>query len=171
MGAIQTFRALGANIIGVPIDSEGIRVDLLEAILARRSPRFIYTLPTFQNPTGVIISPERRRRLLLLSKRYQIPILEDDPYSELYFEGEEVPPLKAMDTRGNVLYLGTYSKILAPGIRVAWLAAPEPIIERLSLHKQIFDLNTNPLGQWAVSEILRRDLLDEHLLMLRQRYR
>lgn len=170
VGALQTFRALGANIIGVPTDNEGIRVDLLEAILARRSPRFIYTLPTFQNPTGVVISPERRRRLLLLSKRYQIPILEDDPYSELYFEGEEIPPLKAMDTRGNVLYLGTYSKILAPGVRVAWLAAPEPIIERLTLHKQIFDLNTNPLGQWAVSEILRRGLLDEHLVMLRQRY-
>ncbi|HLG78269.1 MAG TPA: PLP-dependent aminotransferase family protein, partial [Ktedonobacteraceae bacterium] len=143
LGALQTFRALGARIIGVPTDKDGMRVDLLESILARRQPRFIYTLPTFQNPTGVILSPERRRRLLQLSKRYQIPILEDDPYGELYFEGKEPQPLKAQDTGGNVLYLSTYSKILAPGLRVAWLAAPEPVIERLSLHKQAFDLNSN----------------------------
>src|SRR5579883_2480452 len=171
LGALQTFRALGARIIGVPTDKDGMRVDLLESILARRQPRFIYTLPTFQNPTGVILSPERRRRLLQLSKRYQIPILEDDPYGELYFEGKEPQPLKAQDTGGNVLYLSTYSKILAPGLRVAWLAAPEPVIERLSLHKQAFDLNSNALGQWCVSEILRQGLLDDHLVMLRQAYK
>jgi DNA-binding transcriptional MocR family regulator len=171
LGSIQTFRALGARIIGVPMDNEGIRVDLLESILARRSPRVIYTLPTFQNPTGVVMSLERRRRLLLLSKRYQIPILEDDPYSEISFEHEPPPSLKSLDTRGYVMYLSTFSKVLAPGLRVAWLAAPEPIIERLSLHKQIFDLNTNALGQWLVSEILRRDLLEDHLTMIRQRYR
>ncbi len=170
LGAIQTFRALGARVIGVPTDNEGIRVDLLETILARRQPRFIYTLPTFQNPTGVVMSPERRRRLLLLARRYQIPILEDDPYSEIYFEGKEPQPLKAQDTQGNVLYLSTYSKILAPGLRVAWLAAPEPVIERLSLHKQVFDLNTNTLGQWIVTELLQRHLMDDHLAMLREHY-
>lgn len=171
LGAIQTFRALGARVIGVPTDSDGMRVDLLESILARRSPRLIYTLPTFQNPTGAVLSSERRRRLLLLARRYQIPILEDDPYGEIYFEGQEPQPLKALDTHGHVLYLSTFSKILAPGLRVAWLAGPEQMIERLSLHKQVFDLNTNALGQWAVSEILRRDLLDEHLETLRQHYR
>src|SRR5579859_91426 len=171
LGAIQTFRALGARVIGVPTDNEGMRVDLLESILARRRPRLIYTMPTFQNPTGVVMSTERRRRLLLLAKRYQIPVLEDDPYSEIYFEGKAPQPLKALDTRGHVLYLGTCSKILAPGVRVAWLAAPELMIERLSLHKQIFDLNTNALGQWVVSEILRRDWLEGHLATLRQRYR
>jgi len=155
----------------VPVDSEGIRVDLLESILARRSPRFIYTLPTFQNPTGAVMSQERRRRLLLLARRYQIPILEDDPYGELYFGEKEPQPLKALDRRGHVIYLSTCSKILAPGVRVAWLAAPEPIISRLSLHKQIFDLNTNALGQWIVSEILRRQLLDGHLAHIRERYR
>lgn len=170
LGAIQSFRALGARVIGVPTDSEGMRVDLLESILTRRRPRLIYTLPTFQNPTGVVLSPERRRRLLLLSKRYQTPILEDDPYGEMYFEGAEPQPLKALDTHGQVLYLGTYSKILAPGLRVAWLVAPQPMIERLSLHKQIFDLNTNALGQWIVSEILQRNLLDTHLSMVRERY-
>lgn len=170
LGAIQTFRALGARLIGVPIDSDGMRVDLLEPILARRRPRLIFTQPTFQNPTGVVMSPERRRRLLSLAKRYQTPILEDDPYSEIYFEGKQPQPLKALDNNQQVLYLSTYSKTLAPGLRVAWLVAPEPMIERLSLHKQVFDLNTNAIGQWAVSEILQRGLLDDHLSTLRQSY-
>ncbi len=170
LGAIQTFRALGIRVLGVPTDSDGIRVDLLETILARHRPRLIYTQPTFQNPTGIVMSPERRRRLLMLARRYQTPILEDDPYGEIYFDGPAPQPLKAIDTAGQVMYLSTYSKILAPGLRVAWLAAPEPIIERLSLHKQIFDLCTNSLGQWTVSEILRRNMLDDHLSMLRQHY-
>src|SRR5579859_2744627 len=171
LGAIQTFRALGARVLGVPTDSNGMRVDLLESILVRHRPRLIYTLPTFQNPTGIVMSPDRRRRLLLLARRYQIPILEDDPYGEVYFdEGKQFQPLKSLDTNQQVLYLSTFSKILAPGLRVAWLAAPEAIIERLSLHKQIFDLNTNALGQWIVSEILRRDWLEGHLATLRQRY-
>jgi len=171
LGAINTFRALGARVIGVPMDNDGMRVDLLESILARHRPRLIYTLPTFQNPTGVVMSNDRRRRLLLLARRYQVPILEDDPYGEVYFDESKQPqPLKAIDTHGQVLYLSTFSKILAPGLRVAWLAAPEPIIERLSLHKQVFDLNTNALGQWTVAEILRRNLLDDHLAALRQSY-
>lgn len=171
LGAVQSFRALGARVIGVPLDNEGMRVDLLESILARRRPRLIYTSPTFQNPTGVVMSPERRRRLLLLAKRYQLPVVEDDAYGEVYFEGKEPQPLKAMDTHENVLYLSTYSKIVAPGLRVAWLAGPPALIERLSLHKQVFDLNTNALGQWVVSQILQRDMLDEHLATLRQLYR
>lgn len=170
LGAIQTFRALGARVIGVPTDNEGMRVDLLESLLARRHPRFIYTLPTFQNPTGASLSPERRRRLLLLARRYQIPIVEDDPYSEIYFDNHERQPLKALDTHESVLYLSTYSKILAPGLRVAWLAAPSTMIERLSLHKQVFDLNTSAIGQWTVSEILRKNLFDDHLALLRQHY-
>jgi DNA-binding transcriptional MocR family regulator len=170
LGAIHTFRALGAKVIGVPVDNEGMRVDLLESILARRQPRFIYTSPTFHNPTGTVLSQERRRRLLTLTRRYQIPIVEDDAYGEVYFEGHEVQPLKAMDRHEQVLYLSTYSKILAPGLRVAWLVAPAAMIERLSLHKQVFDLNTNALGQWIVSEALRRHLLDDHLATIRQRY-
>lgn len=171
LGAIQAFRALQARIIGVPTDSDGMRVDLLESILARHRPRLVYLQPTFQNPTGVVMSPERRRRLLLLSRRYSTPILEDDPYSVISFQGKHLQPLKALDTYGQVIYLSTFSKILAPGLRVAWLVAPEPMIERLSLHKQVFDLNTNAIGQWCVSEILRRDLLNDHLHLLRQRYK
>ncbi|GAC1388222.1 MAG: PLP-dependent aminotransferase family protein [Ktedonobacteraceae bacterium] len=171
LGAIQTFRVLGARVLGVPTDKDGMRVDILESILARHRPRLIYTLPTFQNPTGIVMSPERRRRLLLLARRYQTPILEDDPYGAVYFDNTKPPqPLKALDTYQQVLYLSTFSKILAPGLRVAWLAAPELIIERLSLHKQVFDLNTNGLGQWTVAEILQRNLLNDHLALLRQHY-
>lgn len=170
LGAIHSFRALGARVIGVPMDNEGMRIDLLESILARRQPRFIYTSPTFHNPTGVVMSYERRKRLLQLAKRYQIPILEDDAYGEIFFDGKEQQPLKAIDKHEQVLYLSTYSKVLAPGLRVAWLLAPPAMIERLSLHKQVFDLNTNALGQWAVSEILQRGLMDEHLRRLRHQY-
>ncbi|GAC1427098.1 MAG: PLP-dependent aminotransferase family protein [Ktedonobacteraceae bacterium] len=170
LGAINTFRALGARIIGVPMDNEGMRIDLLESILARRHPRFIYTSPTFHNPTGVVLSYERRKRLLQIAKRYQIPILEDDAYGEIFFDGKEQQPLKAMDKHEQVLYLSTYSKILAPGLRVAWLVAPPTMIERLSLHKQVFDLNTNALGQWAVSEFLQRGFMDKHVQMLQERY-
>lgn len=170
LGAIQAFRALQARVIGVPTDSDGMRVDLLESILARHRPRLIYLQPTFQNPSGFVMSSERRRRLMLLSRRYSTPILEDDPYGEIYFQDKRPQPLKALDAHGQVIYLSTFSKILAPGLRVAWLAAPEPMIERLSLHKQIFDLNTNAIGQWCVSEVLHRDLLSAHLQTLRQRY-
>src|SRR5260370_6227000 len=170
LGAIQVFRALGARVIGGPTDHDGMGVDLLETVLVGDRPRLIYTQPPFQNLAGIVMSHERRRRLLLLAKRYQTPILEDDPYGEMYFEGKEPQPLMAMDHSGQVLYLSTYSKTLAPGLRVAWIAAPEPIIERLSLHKQIFDLNTNAIGQWAVSEVLQRGLLDDHLTKLRRRY-
>ncbi len=170
LGAINTFRALGARVIGVPMDNEGMRIDLLESILARRHPRFIYTSPTFHNPTGVVMSNERRKRLLQIAKRYQIPILEDDAYGEIFFDGKGQQPLKAMDKHEQVLYLSTYSKVLAPGLRVAWLVAPSTMIERLSLHKQVFDLNTNALGQWAVSELLQSGFMDEHVQRLREQY-
>lgn len=171
LGAIQAFRALGARVIGIPTDKDGMRVDLLQAILARRSPRLIYVSPIFHNPTGVVMAPERRRRLLLLARRYQVPIVEDDPYSEIYFGDQAPQPLKALDTHNNVLYLSTFSKVLAPGLRVAWLVAPEQMIEYLSLHKQVFDLNTNAFGQWLVSEMLKQGYFDEHLAFLRQHYK
>ncbi len=171
LGAVQVFRALGARVIGLPIDKDGIRVDLLEAILARRAPRFIYVQPTFQNPSGAVMSMERRRRLLALARRYEIPIVEDDPYGEIYFGDKAPQPLKALDTSDHVLYLSTFSKSLAPGLRVAWLAAPEQMIERLSLHKQVFDLNTNAIGQWLVAEIIGHGMLDEHLFRIRHQYK
>jgi DNA-binding transcriptional MocR family regulator len=170
LGVLQVFQAAGVRLLTVPLDEQGMQVDLLEQILARSRPKLIYTLPTFQNPTGVTLSLERRYQLLALAQRYQVPILEDDPYGELRYEGTPMPALKALDRHGHVLYLSTFSKMLFPGLRLGWLVAPEPVIERLTLIKQLTDLHTNTLGQWALAEFCRRGLLDKHLTHLREVY-
>ncbi|MDY7041545.1 MAG: PLP-dependent aminotransferase family protein, partial [Chloroflexota bacterium] len=170
LGVLQVFRAAGVRLLTVPLDEQGMQVDQLEQILARSRPKLIYTLPTLQNPTGVTLSLERRSQLLALAQRYQVPILEDDPYGELRYEGRPIPTLKAMDHHGHILYLSTFSKTLFPGLRLGWLAAPEQVIERLALIKQLTDLHTNTLGQWALVEFCRRGSLDEHLARLRSAY-
>jgi 2-aminoadipate transaminase len=141
VGALQAFSAYEPDIRCVPMDDEGMRMDLLEAELERVGPRgakFIYTVPNFQNPGGVTLVPERRRRLLELSQEYDIPIIEDDPYGRLRFEGGHVKPLRALDD--EVIYLGTFSKIFAPGLRLGWFIAPKPIRAKVLLTKQGADL-------------------------------
>ena len=124
IGALQTFRGARARLIGVPTDEHGMRTDVLESALARFRPKLIYTLPTFQNPSGAVLTLERRQQLLELARRFQVPVLEDDPYSELRYEGEPVPSLRALDPAGDVLYLSTFSKLLFPGMRLGFLVAP-----------------------------------------------
>jgi DNA-binding transcriptional MocR family regulator len=171
LGALSVFRRAGARLLGVPIDGEGMRLDLLERLLSRHRPQLIYTLPTFQNPSGVVMSEERRAALLSLAQRYQVPILEDDPYSELYFgELPPPPPVKSLDRHGHVIYLSTFSKILFPGIRIGWLAAPQPVVDRLVSTKQLADLHSNTLAQWALTEFIRNGSLHEHLMAVRQVY-
>ncbi|MDI3340047.1 MAG: PLP-dependent aminotransferase family protein [Sphaerobacter sp.] len=170
LGALQVFRAAGARLLPIPVDEHGMRVGLLEDLIGRRRPKLIYTLPTFQNPTGATMSLERRQRLLALAARYQVPVVEDDPYGALRYDGRPIPPLHALDTHGTVIYLSTLSKILFPGFRIGWIAAPRPVIERLALMKQIVDLDTNPLAQWAVWAFLDRGLLGQHVARLRQIY-
>lgn len=170
LGAIQVFRAAGARLLPIPVDADGMRVGLLEDLIARRRPKLIYTLPTFQNPTGATMSLERRHRLLALAAREQVPVVEDDPYGALRYDGRPIPPLRALDSHGSVIYLSTLSKVLFPGFRIGWIAGPRPLIERLALMKQIVDLDTNPLAQWAVWAFLDRGLLAEHVERLRQAY-
>jgi DNA-binding transcriptional MocR family regulator len=170
LGALSLFRATGARLLGVPMDREGMRTDILERLLARYRPQLIYTLPTFQNPSGQVMSAERRQALLSLAQHYQVPILEDDPYGEAYF-GEPPPlPLKSFDRHGHVIYLSTFSKILFPGIRIGWLVAPRPVVDRLALVKQHADLHSNTLAQWALTEFIRQGWLHGHLETLRQVY-
>lgn len=141
VGALQAFSAYQPDIRCIALDSDGMRMDLLEAELRRVGPRgakFIYTIPNFQNPGGVTMSAERRRRLLELSREYDIPVVEDDPYGRLRFEGGHVKPLRALDD--DVIYLGTFSKIFAPGLRLGWMAAPRPILAKVLLVKQAADL-------------------------------
>jgi len=170
LGALQVFRAAGARLLPIPVDEDGMRVGILEDLIGRRRPKLIYTLPTFQNPTGATMSLERRRRLLALAAHHQVPIIEDDPYGALRYEGLPVPALHALDERGTVIYLSTVSKVLFPGFRIGWVAGPRPVIERLALMKQVVDLDTNPLAQWAVWAFLDRGLLAKHVAGLRQRY-
>jgi 2-aminoadipate transaminase len=170
LGAMQVFRAAGAKLMPIPVDSAGMRVGLLEDLVARRRPKLIYTLPSFQNPSGATLNLDRRKRLLDLAERYRIPIIEDDPYSVLRYEGATLPTLYSLDQRGTVIYLSTLSKILFPGFRIGWVAAPKPVIKRLALMKQIVDLDTNPLAQWAVWALFDRGHLREHVEELRSIY-
>lgn len=152
LGALQAFSAYQPRIVCVPMDDEGMRVDALEEELERMGPRgakFIYTIPNFQNPAGVTLSPERRRRLVELSRRYEVPVVEDDPYGRLRFEGGHCKPLKALDE--DVIYLGTLSKIFAPGLRLGWVCASRPILQKLLLAKQAADLCGSEFSQ-AVAE-------------------
>ncbi|MFT8709553.1 MAG: PLP-dependent aminotransferase family protein [Sporolactobacillus sp.] len=161
--AIQCFRASGAKIIGIPMDREGLRLDVLEAQLARYKPKFIYTIPNFHNPTGITMSVRRRIELLKLAYRYQIPILEDDPYGDILFEGEKLPPIKALDSYGYVIYLSTFSKALFPGLRLGWLVAPEPVLRKFMLLKQITDLHVNTDSQMLMDAYLRQGHYEAHL--------
>jgi DNA-binding transcriptional MocR family regulator len=170
LGALDLFRAAGARLLNVSIDEEGMRVDILERLLDRHRPQLIYTLPTFQNPSGRVMSVQRRQALLSLAEQYQVPILEDDPYGELYYRDPPPPPVKSLDRRGYVIYLSTFSKILLPGIRIGWLVAPRPVVDRLASIKQHADLNSNTPAQWALVEFIRRGWLGEHLAMLRRTY-
>jgi len=169
-GALQCFQSWGVRIIGVPVDENGMDVGRVELLLARYRPRFIYTVPTYQNPTGATMSPERRERLLALAQRYQVPIVEDDPFGDLYFDEPPPPPIKALDSHGHVLYLGTFSKNLAPGLRVGWLVAPRPVVERATLLNGIAELHPNTVGQHIVVEFARRGWLDEQIAQARAVY-
>ncbi len=171
VGALQVFRAVGARLLPVPVDDYGMRVSVLEQALEHRRPKLIYTLPTFQNPSGTTLSLDRRQRLLELAARAGIPVVEDDPYRELWYEAPPPPPLAALDEGGVVISLTTISKILFPGFRIGWVLGPWPVIHQLALVKQLVDLDTNPLMQWAVWAFLQRDLLPPHLEALRAAYR
>lgn len=171
LGAIGVFKTAGAHILTIPLDGEGLRTDILEQILARRRPKFIYTIPTYQNPTGTTMSLERRHQLLSLAYQFHVPIIEDDPYSELYYDQEPPPSLKSLDEHEHVIYLGTFSKILLPGLRIGWCAAPAPVLEQLSLAKQHVDLHTSTTNQWIMTEFCNLGLLDKHLSRVRGQYK
>lgn len=169
-GALQVFRAAGARLLGVPADEQGMRTDLLESLLQRQRPKLIYTLPTFQNPAGHVMSLERRRHLLDLAYRFQVPVLEDDPYSDLRYDGAALPSVKALDGHGHVIYVSSFSKALFPGLRIGWIAAPRPVIRRLALAKQSVDLHSSTLGQWLIDRFVRQGGLERHLRTVRAAY-
>ena len=179
LGALQAWRAYGAEFVAVPMDEQGMITDTLEEAL-RTGPKFIYVLPNFQNPTGVTLSEERRHMLIDLADRYGVPIVEDDPYGQLRYEGDHLPSVITIDGRlredgdlcyrGNVIYLSTFSKILAPGLRLAWVIAPPEVILKLVQAKQSSDLHTATFNQMAAYEVSRGGFLDKHIQKICQVY-
>jgi 2-aminoadipate transaminase len=179
IGALQAWNAYGAEYIPVPSDENGMITDELEAAL-RSGPKFIYVLPNFQNPTGSTLLLERRQKLVELADRYGVPIIEDDPYGQLRYEGEHLPAVEVLDDQiraqngfysGNVIYLSTFSKTLAPGIRLAWVVAPPEVITKLIQAKQGADLHTATFNQMVAFEVSRHGFLDKHVESIRKLYR
>ena len=178
-GAITAFRNLRAEMVGVPQEADGIDLNALDEAWQRvtregRRPRFVYVVPNFQNPTGLLIGLQKRRHLLEWADRRNMLIVEDDPYRELYFTDSaseaDVRPIKADDESGRVIYLSSFSKTLAPGFRVAWIDAPAPIATKLEMAKQAEDLLTGALDQRVVYEACRRGILERQIPTLRQHY-
>ncbi|MFN7986298.1 MAG: PLP-dependent aminotransferase family protein [Thermoanaerobaculia bacterium] len=170
-GALEVFRSARVRLLGVPVDAEGMRTDLLEGLLSRQRPRLIYTLPTFQNPSGCVLGAARRQRLLELAWLHQVPVLEDDSYSDLRYEGDPIPSLKALDPYGHVIHLSSFSKVLFPGLRLGWIAGPRPLVRQLALAKQTVDLHSGTLGQWIVEGFLTSGRFAKHLSKTRAAYR
>lgn len=181
LGALQAFNAYQNTYETVPVDEDGLRVDVLEEIL-ESNPRFIYTIPTFQNPSGVTLSRKRRRQLIEMAAQANVPILEDDPYHELRYDGEHLRSLLAMDAKniqseseqgfqGNVIHLGTFSKLLGPGLRLGWAIAPVYLIRRMIQAKQGVDLHTSLFVQMVVHELLQEGFFEQHVARLCAVYR
>ena len=178
-GAITAFRNVQASMVGVPQEADGIDLGALDEIWQRlirdgRRVRMLYVVPNFQNPTGLLIGLEKRRRLLDWAERRNLLIVEDDPYRELYFEDSateaDVRPIRADDASGRVMYLSSFSKTLAPGYRVAWIEAPAPLVAKFELAKQAADLCTGGLDQRVIYEAGKRGVLQKQLPLLRRHY-
>ena len=161
--AVQTFRAAGARVIGIPVDDNGMRVDMLEQLLQRYRPKLIYTMPTFQNPTGVEMPLERRKSLVELAHKYRVIILEDDAYADLCYDGQVIPKLKSLENEGYVIYLSSFSKITYPGLRMGWMAAHRQVIKRFAAVKQTMDLHSSSLSQWLIERFIASGGLDRHI--------
>jgi len=175
-GAVPTFSSYQADVVHIDVDSEGMRVELLEDVLDRldregRRPKFIYTVPSFQNPAGVTMSLARRRQLVDIAHRRELLVLEDNPYGLLRYEGAPQPTLRSLDEGVYVMYLGTFSKILSPGIRLGWVVAPPPVLEKINLGKQAADLCTSTMSQLLVRAYFDQGIWRDYIDSLNEIHR
>ncbi|MGE5072183.1 MAG: PLP-dependent aminotransferase family protein [Anaerolineae bacterium] len=170
-GALDLFRALGFRIVSIPVDRQGMQVDLLEKLLQQHHPKLIYTIPNFHNPTGTCLGSARRHELIVLADRYNVPILEDDFVGDLRYEGRAQPALKALDPGGRVIYISTFSKMLMPGLRVGFLAAEGPVLDGLVRFKHASDLATSSLVQRALEAYVTVGRYQAHLRRSSQEFR
>jgi 2-aminoadipate transaminase len=176
LGGINAFRSYEANLIGVPLDKEGMQVDLLEEkikelIKQDMIVKFVYTVPTFQNPAGTVMPESRRKKLVDIAHEYDLIIVEDDPYSKLRYDVGPIKPIKAFDDEGRVVYMSTFSKILAPGFRLAWIIAAEDIMRKLALCKQALDLCTAGFSQYIAYEFIKSGSMDLHIMKICEMYK
>lgn len=172
IGAVNCFRGFGAKLVGVPLEKDGMNTDILEEKLkTEQNVRFIYTIPNFQNPGGITTSLEKRHKIYDIAKKYGVIILEDNPYGDLRVSGEDVPAIKSFDTAGIVVYSGSFSKIISPGIRVGYTVAPKEIISKMTVAKQTQDVHTTMLSQLIVYNWLKDGKLDGHIEKIRKIYR
>lgn len=179
LGAIQAWNAYGVNFVSVPFDEDGMQTEYLEELIST-NVKFIYVLPNFQNPTGTTLSLERRKQLVKIADHYGVPIIEDDPYGQLRYEGEHLPPVVVLDDesrakefpvyRGNVIYTSTFSKILAPGLRLAWVVAPVEVIKKLVQAKQGADLHTSTFTQYIAYDVANSPFMKQHICHIREVY-
>ena len=172
IGSLNCFRSFGAKLSGVPVDSDGMNIEALEEKLkTEKNVKFIYTIPNFQNPAGVTMSLEKRKAVYELAKKYGVLILEDNPYGELRVSGEDVPSIKSFDEDGVVVYAGSFSKIVAPGIRVGYALAPKEVIAKLTVAKQTQDVHTPLLSQLVVYKWLTEYDFESHIEKIREIYK
>lgn len=172
IGALNAFRSLGAKLVGVPLEDDGISLETLEnALKANPRAKFLYTIPTFQNPAGITTSYEKRRAVLELAKKHDILILEDNPYGDLRFSGKDVPTYKSMDTEGRVVYCGSFSKVLSAGMRIGFLCAGKELISKIVVAKQVEDVHTNVLFQMICAKYIEQCDLEAHIAEIRVLYR
>lgn len=172
LAAISAFKAYGCSFIEIPTDQDGMVMEALECVLEKnKGIKLIYVIPTFQNPTGRTWSLERRKLLEALSSKYNVAVVEDNPYGELRFEGEYLPSVKSFDTEGNVLCTGSFSKIFCPGFRIGWIAGDKDIIRKYVLVKQGTDLQCNTIAQMIIAEYLKRYDIDKHISKIVEVYR
>jgi 2-aminoadipate transaminase len=176
LGGINAFRSYEANLVGVPLDKDGLQIDLVEEkikelIKQDMSVKFIYTIPTFQNPAGTVLPESRRKKLIEIAHEYNLAIIEDDPYSKLRYDIPPIKPIKAFDDEGRVIYMSTFSKILAPGLRLAWVIAPEDVMRKLALCKQAQDLCSAPFSQYIAYEYMKSGSMDLHIMKICEMYK
>lgn len=172
IGSLNAFRSYNVNLCGVDMDDDGINLEKLEnAVRTQKNVKMLYLIPNFQNPTGRTMSFEKRKAVYELACKYDFIILEDDPYGELRFAGENVPTIKSLDTEGRVIYSSTFSKILSSGFRTGFVSAPAPIIQKIVVCKQVSDVHSNIWAQVVAHRFMTSVNLDEHFKNLREIYR
>jgi len=176
LGGINAFRSYESNLVGIPLDKEGMNIDILdekirELLKNEILPKFIYVIPTFQNPAGVVMPESRRKQLINVASEHDLVIIEDDPYGKLRFDIPPVKPVKAFDDEGRVIYMSTFSKILSPGFRLAWTIAEEELSRKMIICKQALDLCTNTFTQYIANEFIRSGSLDLHIMKICEMYK